>query len=83
MQKVISFSVNLNQFGEYKFTELFFRDDYAPSMFTQSGHDSGTYYRQKTIIDGSNTYVFFGLGRFNEEQLARLEENWRTYQSDL
>lgn len=81
MQKVISFSATLDQFGEYKFTELFFRDDYAPATFNQSGHEAGTYYQQKTIIDGSNTYILFGIGKFNEEQLVKLERSWKTYLS--
>jgi len=77
MQKLVSFIAELDEFDEYKFTKTPFPNYYAPDDFVQSG--KGTFSRQHSIIDGQTVYILYGIGRFTDDQLSKLKEDWQRF----
>ena len=77
MQKLVSFIAELDEFDEYKFTQTSFPNHYAPDDFIQSG--KGTFSHQHSIVDGQTIYILYGLGKFTDDQLTKLKEDWQRF----
>lgn len=81
MQKLISFTAELDEFNKFKFTQTSFPNCYAPDHTFES--QKGTFSLQHSIFEGQTIYILYGLGKLTQRQLIKLKKDWRNYYNAL
>ncbi|MFL4434920.1 hypothetical protein [Acinetobacter baumannii] len=77
MMKVICKIGTLNEFGDYEFEDSFFPNNESPANFFESNH--GRLNKQVVVPDHGVSYVLYTHETLNEEQKAKLEQDWKNF----
>lgn len=77
MKKVSCKIGTLNEYGDYEFEDTYFPDNKSPAEFLESNH--GRLNLQVEVPYHDVTYVLYTQETLNEEQKAKLKQDWKNF----